>query len=161
MRFVYRVEVPLSPREVFERLRHYERLYPLLHPAHQDFAPGYTPRRLSPGHRFTVAERFGAEHRTYDFQVEAYDPEAPHLCLGAATVTTLGPVRIRSRLTVAFGFSPTPSGCAVTVTQTISFGRPWLDRLLAHPALWTKVARHADEECAAAARLLLGPEFAA
>ena len=160
MRFVYRVEVPLPPREVFERLRHYERIYPQLHPAHQAFAPGYEPQLLAPGYRFAVAERFGAEHRRYDFQVEAYDPEALQLTLGSATVTTLRALRIRSRLTVDFGFTPTPAGCAVTVTQTISFGRPWLDRLLAHPALWRRVARHADEECEAAVRLLLSPTFA-
>lgn len=161
MNFVYRVAVPLPPEEVFERLRHYERIYPLLHPAHQPFAPGYTPQLLGPGYHFAVAERFGAESRAYDFSVTAYAPETLQLTLESATLTTIGPLRIRSRLTVDFGFTPTPAGTDVTVTQTISFGRPWLDRLLDRPALWRKVARHADEECEAAVRLLLGPDFAA
>jgi hypothetical protein len=161
LNFVYRVAAPLPPREVFERLRHYERIYPLLHPAHQPFAPGYTPQLLSPGYRFAVAERFGPEARAYDFRVTAHDPAALRLTLESATVTTIGPVRIRSRLTVDFGLAATPTGTDVTVTQTISFGRPWLDRLLNRPALWRKVARHADEECEAAVRLLLDPDFAA
>lgn len=161
MNFVYRVRAPLPPEEVFERLRHYERIYPLLHPAHQPFAPGYTPRLLSPGYRFAVAERFGAEHRAYDFRVTAFDPAALRLTLASATLTTIGPLRIRSGLTVDFGLVATPAGTDVTVTQTISFGRPWLDRLLNRPALWRQVARHADEECEAAVRLLLGPDFAA
>lgn len=161
MNFVYRVAVALPPDEVFERLRHYERIYPLLHPAHQPFAQGYTPQLLGPGYRFAVAERFGAEFRAYDFRVTAYAPEALRLTLESATLTTIGPLRIRSQLTVDFGFTATPGGTDVTVTQTISFGRPWLDRMLDRPALWRQVARHADEECEAAVRLLLGPDFAA
>jgi hypothetical protein len=161
VRFIYRADVALPPREVFERLRHYERIYPDLHPAHEAPEPPYEPRLLDAGYRFGASERFGAEHRRYDFTVTAFDPEAPHLALTSATVTTLGRVRIRSRLVVDFAFAPTPGGCAVTVTQTVSFGRAWLDRLLSHPALWRRVAAHADEECEAAVRILLSPNFQA
>jgi hypothetical protein len=155
VRFVFTADVPLPPREVFERLRRYELIYPDLHPAHQAPPAGHTPQLLTPGYRFPAAERFGAECRRYDFRVTAFDPETPHLRLESATVTTLGPLTIRSGLVVDFAFAATPTGCRVVVTQTVSFGRPWLDRLLSHPALWRKVAAHADEECAAAVRLLL------
>lgn len=161
MNFVFRTDVPLPPEEVFERLRHYERIYPHLHPAHQAPPAGYEPSLLTPGYRFEVAERFGAEFRRYDFHVSVYEPATPRLAVQSKTTTTIGPLRIRSRLTVDFAFRPTPAGCEVVVTQTISFGRAWLDRLLAHPALWRQVARHADEECEAAVRLLLGPGFRA
>lgn len=159
MRFVFTADVPLAPREVFERLRHYERIYPQLHPAHEGPPEGHSPALLAPGYRFPAAERFGAERRRYDFRVTTFDPARPHLTLDSATVTTIGPLTLRSGLVVDFAFTPTPDGCRVVVTQTVSFGRAWLDRLLGHPAFWKQVAAHADAECEAAVRLLLAPAF--
>lgn len=161
MRFVFTADVPLPPGEVFERLRHYELIYPQLHPAHEGPPAGHVPALLTPGYRFPAAERFGAEYRRYDFRVTAFAPDTPHLTLESATVTTIGPLTIRSGLVVDFAFTPTPTGCRVVVTQTVSFGRAWLDKLLGHPALWKSVAAHADAECEAAVRLLLAPEFRA
>jgi hypothetical protein len=161
VRFVFTAEVPLPPGEVFERLRHYELIYPDLHPAHEGPPTGHTPALLTPGYRFPASERFGAEHRRYDFQVTVFDPSRPHLTLTSATVTTIGLLRIKSRLEVDFAFIPTPEGCRVVVTQTVSLGRAWLDRLLGHPALWKQVAAHADAECEAAVRILLAPDFQA
>jgi hypothetical protein len=161
VRFVFRADVALAPREVFERLRHYERIYPELHLAHEKPPAPYEPRLLTAGYRFGASERFGPEQRRYDFTVTAFDPATPHMAITSRTLTTIGPLRIRSRPVVDFAFAPTPTGCTVTVTQTISFGRAWLDRLLAHPALWRKVAAHADEECEAAVRILMAPDFQA
>lgn len=155
MHFVHRETLPLTPAEAFERLRHYERLYPLLHAAHEPSAPAPAP--LRPDTRFEVAERFGLERRVYRFRVSRYTPVAA-LTLEAEVETRFGPLRVPSRLTVAFELAAERAGCVLTIDQRVSFGRAWLDRLLAPRWLWRGVARHADEECRAAIALLLADE---
>lgn len=159
MNFVFEAEVPLPPGEVFERLRYYEIAYSRIHPAHDAPAAGQVPRLLAPGYRFAASERFGAERRTYDFEVKVFAPEVPFLSLFSKTTTRLGPLAIRSMLSVDFVLTPAPRGTRLQVIQRISFGRAWLNRLLSPRWLWPQVARHADEECRNALALLTGPEF--
>lgn len=160
MRFAHRIEAPLSPAALFERLRHFGRLYPEFHAAHQPHAPGTEPALLGPGVRFELSERFGPEHRRYAFEVTAFAPEALHMALVARVLTTIGPLRIPSTLHIAFDVEATASGAVVHSVQTVSFGAAWLDRLLDRPWLWRGLSRHADEECAGATRALLALEAA-
>jgi hypothetical protein len=159
MRFVFESEVALPPGEVFERLRYYEIVYSRIHAAHEPPEPGHTPQLLTDGYRFETAERFGAERRTYETQVKVFSLDVPYLVLFSKTTTRMGPLTIRSFLSVDFVLEPTAAGTRLQVIQRISFGKVWLDKLLSPTWLWPKVAQHADEECRNALALLTGPEF--
>lgn len=160
MKFVHRAVLPMAPGAAFERLRAFARLYPAFHPAHDPHPPGAEPPLLSPGCRFSLGERFGLERRRYRFEVEAYEPQNGYIRLLAHTRTRWGPIAVRSTLLLAFSLESAEGGTALTVTQTVSFGRGWLDRLLDRPWLWRSVEAHAAEECAAAFRLLSASEAA-
>ena len=159
MRFVFEADVALPPAEVFERLRYYEIVYAHIHPAHEPPAPGHVPQRLTADYRFPASERFGAEHREYDFVVKVYEPATPFMVLFSKTTTRIGPLTIRSMLSVEFVLEPSAQGTRLQVIQRISFGKPWLNKLLSPAWLWPKIAKHADEECTHALALLTGPEF--
>lgn len=159
MEFDYRVEVALAPADVFERLRHFERFYPQLHAAHEPHRTDYIPAPLGFGSRFVVAERFGLEHRRYEFEVTLFEPAIPHLVLTAKTLTSLGAVRVASHLEVDFRLTPSPAGTAVHVIHRVQFANRWLARLLDHGRLWPSIARHVREESHSAMLLLAAPGF--
>ncbi|MFP5501987.1 MAG: hypothetical protein ACLGIN_05820, partial [Candidatus Sericytochromatia bacterium] len=155
--FVHEDTVALPPPEAFERLRHFARIYPQLHPAHQPHPPGQAPELLRAGSRFSLFERFGLEQRRYRFEVEAYEPENGYMRLFARTRTSWGPAVVRSTLLIEFSLFPDPGGTRLVVSQRVSLGPAWLDAALDRPWLWRSVAAHAEAECRAAVALLGEP----
>ncbi|HEY9720925.1 MAG TPA: hypothetical protein V6D47_02865 [Oscillatoriaceae cyanobacterium] len=155
MRFEHSATLPMTPLEAFERLRHYERLYPYFHSAHE--ASPREPELLSPNSRFVVSERIGLERREYRIRVTRYEP-ATSLTLEADVVTRYGPLRIPSRLAIAFEIASRPGGCLLTVRQTVTFNSAWLAWLMTPRWLWRGVERHADEEFETAIALLAAPQ---
>ncbi len=159
MEFPYEADFPLSPAEVFERLRHFARFYPDLHAAHEPHAAGADVPLLGPGVSFTVAERFGAERRIYVFRVVRFEPAAPGITLAAETTTVIGPLRIRSGLTVDWRIEPAAMGARVIARQTVHLPRPWLAPLLLPAAVRRKIMAHVAEESAAAYAVMTAADW--
>lgn len=168
MELPYEAVFPLAPAEVFERLRHFARFYPDLHPAHEPHPAGAEMPLLAPAVAFTVAESFGAERRTYAFRVVRYDPDAPGITLEAETLTVIqlrgfpaliGRLRLRSALTVDWRVEPDPAGARLIARQTVRLGWPWLAPLLLSAPVRRKLAAHAAEETSRAFAILAAADW--
>ena len=158
MEFTYNAVLPLDADEAFERLRHFLRVYPDLHAAHDPHPPGFEPPLLALGLEFMVGERFGPQVRTYAFRVVAFDPAARAIGLTAVTTTQIGPVRITSDLLVEWLLEAGAHGTHFLTRQTVTTRPPWLAPLLLNRRA---IQAHVDEETIASIALLTSPDWPA
>ena len=159
MELPYEAVLPLSPAEAFARLCHFARFYPDLHTAHEAHPPGVEVPLLGQGVAFVVAERFGLERRVYAFRVTRFEPERLGITLEAETTTTIGPLRVRTGLTVDWRIEPAEDGARVIARQTVRLPRPWLAPLLLPPPVRRKLVAHVAEETARAYAIMTAPDW--